>query len=140
MSTPQPGIHAAQQWLHDLSHLATLSQAERDDIVDRRQDTNEEFDEAPESSHVKRTAQESFEPEAFVVRRSMPWADADGEGLMFVAFGHSLDAYEAQMRRITGLEDGIIDGLFRYSRPVSGSYFWCPPVKYGHLDLSAMGV
>lgn len=122
------------------SHLATLSQAERDEIVGRRQDTNEEFDEAPESSHVKRTAQESFEPEAFVVRRSMPWADADGEGLMFVAFGHSLDAYEAQMRRITGLEDGIIDGLFRYSRPVSGSYFWCPPVKDGHLDLSAMGV
>jgi hypothetical protein len=33
------------------------------------------------------------------VRRSMPWADAASEGLMFVAFGHSFDAFEAQLRR-----------------------------------------
>ncbi|MDH3242249.1 MAG: Dyp-type peroxidase [Alphaproteobacteria bacterium] len=131
---------AAQQWAHNLTHMESLSQKERDDIVGRHQDTNEEFDEAPDSAHVKRTAQESFEPVAFVVRRSMPWADASGEGLMFVAFGHSFDAYEAQMRRMTGLEDGIVDGLFRYSRPISGSFFWCPPVLDGHLDLSAMGV
>jgi putative iron-dependent peroxidase len=131
---------AAQQWAHDLTHMESLSQKERDDIIGRHQDTNEEFDEAPASAHVKRAAQESFEPEAFVVRRSMPWADASGEGLMFVAFGHSFDAYEAQMRRMAGLEDGIVDGLFRYSRPISGSYFWCPPVQDGHLDLSAMGV
>ena len=48
---------------------------------------NEELEDAPESAHVKRTAQEDFEPEAFVVRRSMPWADATSEGLEFVAFG-----------------------------------------------------
>jgi putative iron-dependent peroxidase len=70
----------------------------------------------------------------------MPWADENGEGLMFVAFGHSLDAYEAVMRRMAGLEDGITDGLFRYSRAVSGGYFWCPPVKEGRLDLTAAGV
>ena len=60
----------------------------------------------------KRTVQESFEPEAFVVRRSVPWADKGGEGLMFVAFGQSLDAFEAQLRRMAGQEDGILDGLF----------------------------
>ena len=31
-----------------------------------------EIDEAPESAHVKRTAQESFDPEAFILRASMP--------------------------------------------------------------------
>jgi putative iron-dependent peroxidase len=131
---------ATQQWTHNLTHLESLSQKERDDIIGRHQDTNEEFDEAPASAHVKRTNQESFDPVAFVVRRSLPWADASGEGLMFIAFGKSFDAFEAQMRRMTGLDDGIIDGLFRYSRPISGSYFWCPPVSDGHLDLSAMGV
>ena len=89
---------------------------------------------------MKRTAQESFDPEAFVLRRSMPWAGAEGEGLVFVAFGHSLDAFEAQLRRMVGLDDGITDALFRFSRPVTGNYFWCPPVKAGHLDLSAVGL
>jgi putative iron-dependent peroxidase len=59
---------------------------------------------------------------------------------MFVAFGKSFDSYEAQMRRMAGQDDGVIDGLFRYSRPISGSYFWCPPVKGGRLDLSAIGL
>lgn len=129
---------AAQQWVHDLSHLKAMPQTEQDDIIGRRLSNNEEFDEAPPSAHVKRTAQESFDPEAFVVRRSMPWADESGEGLMFVAFGKTLDAYEVQMRRMVGEEDGIVDGLFRFSRPVSGSYFWCPPVSGGKLDLSAL--
>lgn len=131
---------AVQQWIHDLDHLGSLSQDERDDIIGRRQSDNEEFDEAPVSAHVKRTAQESFEPEAFVVRRSMPFTGESGDGLMFVAFGHSFYAFEAQMRRMAGLEDEIVDGLFRFSRPVSGSYFWCPPVSGSRLDLSALSI
>jgi porphyrinogen peroxidase len=131
---------ATQQWVHDLDHFDTLSEAERDDTIGRRIRDNEEFDEAPASAHVKRTAQESFDPEAYIVRRSMPWADASGEGLMFVAFGKTLDAFEVQLRRMAGLEDGIIDGIFRFTRPISGSYFWCPPVSNGCLDFTAIGL
>ena len=59
---------------------------------------------------------------------------------MFVAFGKSLDAFEAQLRRMTGQEDRVIDGLFRFTRPISGSYFWYPPVSNERLDLTAIGV
>jgi putative iron-dependent peroxidase len=76
----------------------------------------------------------------FGLRRSMPWADATGEGLVFVAFGNSLDAFEALLRRMVGQEDGVTDGLFRFTRPVTGNTFWCPPVKAGHIDLSAIGL
>ncbi len=131
---------AVQQWAHDLDHFQSLPPDERDDIIGRRLSDNEELEDAPASAHVKRTAQESFEPEAWVLRRSMPWADAAGEGLMFVAFGNSLDAFEAQLRRMVGEEDGIADALFRFSRPLTGSYLWCPPVRDGRLDLSALGV
>ena len=129
-----------QKWVHDLDQFQSLSGDDRDNIFGRHMSDNEEFDEALESAHVKRTAQESFDPEAFVVRRSMPWSDEIGEGLVFVSFGKSLDAFEAQLRRMTGQEDGIIDGLFRFTRPVSGSYFWCPPVTDGQLDLTALGL
>jgi putative iron-dependent peroxidase len=131
---------AVQRWKHDLDVFQAMPQADQDNTIGRRLSDNEEIEDAPESAHVKRTAQESFDPEAFVLRRSMPWAGADGEGLVFVAFGHSLDAFEAQLRRMVGLDDGITDALFRFSRPLTGSYFWCPPLKDGRLDLSAVGI
>jgi putative iron-dependent peroxidase len=131
---------AVQRWVHDLEHFRSHSPAEQDDIIGRRRADNEEFDEAPESAHVKRSAQESFEPEAFMLRRSMPWAGAQERGLVFVAFGADLDRYERVLRRMAGLEDGITDALFTFSRPVSGGYYWCPPLKAGRLDLSACGL
>jgi putative iron-dependent peroxidase len=131
---------AVQQWIHDLGLFETMPQHEQDNTIGRRKIDNEELEDAPESAHVKRTAQESFAPEAWVLRRSMPWSDAEREGLVFVAFGRSFDAFEAQLKRMTGAEDGITDALFKFTRPVLGAYFWCPPVRDGHLDLRAVGL
>ena len=41
---------------------------------------------------------------------------------------------------MTGREDGTADALFRLTRPLTGSYFRCPPVARGKLDLSAIGL
>jgi putative iron-dependent peroxidase len=127
---------AVQRWIHDFARFEAMQPEERDDCIGRRRSDNEELDDAPASAHVKRTAQESFSPEAFVLRRSLPWSEGKNAGLMFVAFGHSVDAFQAQMRRMVGLEDGIVDALFRFTRPLSGAYFWCPGMKDGKLDLS----
>lgn len=127
---------AVQRWRHDFATLDAMSVREKDHAVGRRQRDNVEIESAPASAHVKRTAQEDFEPQAFVVRRSMPWSDDTGEaGLMFVAFGASFDAFEAQMRRMAGIDDGIVDAILRFTQPVSGAYYWCPPITRGRLDL-----
>jgi len=131
---------AVQQWVHDFARFDAMASAEQDDAIGRRRIDNEELEDAPPSAHVKRTAQESFEPEAFVLRRSMPWTDGARAGLMFVAFGRSFDAFEAQLARMVGLEDGVTDALFGFTRPVTGSYFWCPPMTAGRLDLRALGL
>lgn len=131
---------AVQQWQHDLTAFEAKSPAERDLTIGRERDSNEEIDDAPPSAHVRRTAQEDFDPEAFVLRRSMPWIDDERAGLHFVAFGQSFYAFEAQLRRMSGCEDAIVDTLFSFSRPVSGSYFWCPPMRDGHPDLGALGL
>jgi len=131
---------AIQQWQHDLKGFHALPSHETDHIMGRRLSDNEELDDAPISAHVKRTAQESFAPEAFIVRRSMPWIEGDRAGLMFLAFGHTLNAFEVQLRRMSGLEDGITDGLYRISRPITGGYYWCPPLKDGRLDLRALRI
>jgi porphyrinogen peroxidase len=131
---------AVQQWLHDLDAFEALAADVANHHFGRDRVTNEELEDSPESAHVKRTAQESFEPEAFMLRRSMPWMMSMQAGLMFVAFGKSLYAFEAQMRRMAGHEDGITDAIFRISRPVNGAFFWCPPMRNGSLDLRRLGL
>lgn len=131
---------AVQQWLHDLDAFEAMTPLAQDQMVGRRRSDNEEMDDAPASAHVKRTAQESFEPEAFVLRRSMPWTAGEQAGLMFVAFGKSFAAFEAQLRRMLGLDDAVVDALFGMSKPISTAYFWCPPVQDGRLDLRQLGL
>ena len=98
-----PGIDggccvAVQRWRHDYAAFEAMGRERQDLCIGRRRDDNEEIESAPPSAHVKRTAQESFDPEAFVLRRSMPWSDDHESGLQFVAFGRSFDAFEAQRR------------------------------------------
>ncbi|MES2635419.1 MAG: Dyp-type peroxidase [Pseudomonadota bacterium] len=131
---------AVQQWLHDLDAFEALADDERDHHIGRRRTDNEEIEDSPTSAHVKRTAQEDFEPPAFMLRRSMPWMMNMQAGLMFVAFGESLYAFEAQIRRMAGQEDGIVDAMFSISKPVNGAYFWCPPMRGGKLDLRRLGL
>jgi len=145
VGTDRPGIAgssfvAIQRWRHNFEHFEALSERAQDHAIGRRQSDNVELEEAPESAHVKRTAQESFDPEAFVLRRSMPWSECNDGGLMFVAFGKSFDAFEAQLKRMTGREDGIVDALFSFTQPLAGAYFWCPAMENGKLDLSPLGL
>ena len=129
---------AVQQWQHDLDAFETFSGEQQDNIIGRRRSDNHELEDAPQSAHVKRTAQESFDPEAFLLRRSMPWSNNLHAGLMFVAFGHSFDAFETQFNRMVGEEDGIEDALFQFSSVNNGAYYWCPPVIQGQLSLTAI--
>lgn len=132
---------AVQRWVHDLGQFRSHTQDERDAIVGRRQDTNEEIADGPVSAHVKRTDQAvAFDPPTFIVRRSMPWASGKEQGVEFIAYGRTLDFFERQLRRMVGPDDGIADALFRFSRAVAGSYYWCPPVANGKLDLSQMKI
>lgn len=136
---------ALQLWLHDMAAFDSMSQSQKDDMIGRRQSDNEELEDAPESAHVKRTAQEDFDPEAYILRRNMPWwrVQADGtdaQGTVFAGFGCSFYAFEVQMRRMSGKEDGIADGLFQMSSPTENSYYWCPPMLGGKLDWRALGL
>ena len=83
-------VVAVQRWVHDLDAFESLTPSQQNDSIGRDRITNEELEDSPKSAHVKRTAQETFEPEAFVLRRSMPWRDHRGAGLMFVSFSATL--------------------------------------------------
>lgn len=129
-----------QRWVHDLSRFRDLDEEDRELLIGRRAESNEEIEDAPPSAHIKRTEQESFDPPMFMLRKSMPWANATQEGLEFVAQVKALDVFEIMMKKMVGHEDGIVDGLFTFSRPVTGGYYWCPRIAGERLDLTALGI
>jgi putative iron-dependent peroxidase len=131
---------AGQRYVHDLERFGLMPASTRDAVIGRAHATNEELPDAPLSAHVKRAAQESYDPPAFMVRRSMPWGDLGSHGLYFVAYGESLDRFERVLGRMSGREDGVVDGLLGWSRAISGGYYWCPPVLDGRVDLRAVGL
>lgn len=131
---------AVQRYVHDLVRFSACDADARDAIFGRRFSDNEEIPDAVATAHVKRAAQESFDPPAFMVRRSMPWGTVREHGLYFVAYGHDLDRFERVLRRMVGLEDGQVDALFGFTRAVSGGYYFCPPLRDGRLDLRALGL
>ncbi len=146
VASGEPGVAggtfvAVQRYVHDLERFQEYDPAARDAIIGRRADTNEEIPDAVASAHVKRSAQESFDPPAFMLRRSMPWGGVSEHGLYFVAYVESLDRFERVLHRMAGLEDGTADGLLGVSRALSGGYYFCPPLADdGGLDLRAFGV
>lgn len=127
---------ALQRWQHQLAEFKSRSQTQQDNTIGRRLSDNEELEDAPASAHVKRTAQESFSPEVFMLRKSMPWVKDQNAGLMFAAFISDLAGFERMLARMTGDEDGIKDGLFTFSALQNSAYFWCPAVKQGQLDFT----
>lgn len=131
---------AVQQWSHDLDAFESGEDDERDAMIGRRYEDGDLVDDAPASAHVRRVRSEATGPGHDLVRRSMAWGDADGEGLMVMAFARSLDPFERALERMMGFDDGIVDATFGWSRPTTGAYYWCPPVERGMLDLQALGL
>ncbi|WP_326541048.1 Dyp-type peroxidase [Pseudorhodoferax sp.] len=122
------GSHVlVQHWLHFRDRLAALTPHARDNVMGRRLEDDEEIAEAPETAHVKRTAQEDFEPPAFLLRRSMPWGDARRQGLEFIAYAAEQHTLQRQLERMMGIEDGLQDALLGHSQAEASAYYWCPP-------------
>lgn len=134
---------AVQHWQHRWARIHSMSKHAQDHAMGRDRASNDELEDAPESAHIKRTTQEDFilsdGSEGFSWRRSMPWVAGDTSGLHFVSFGKSFEAFERQLRRMSGADDGITDAVLHMSQPLRTSYFWCPPMLAGRqkqLNLS----
>lgn len=71
---------AVQRYLHDLERFGGLEPGACDAVIGRRRHTNEENPDTVASAHVRRSAQGSFDPPAFMLRRSTPWGSVGEHG------------------------------------------------------------
>ena len=112
-----------QQWAHDATGWESLPQVAQERVIGRTKPDSVELDPQPLDSHVARTDQEKF---GNIFRRNMPYGTVTAHGTMFVGFSASQRPLKAMLESMAGVSDGMRDALTRYTKPVTGAYYFIP--------------
>jgi len=112
-----------QKWPHDTPAWESLAVEEQELVIGRRKLDSLELDDKPADSHVASTDQDDF---GKIFRRNMPYGTVTDHGTMFVGFSAEQRPLEAMLESMAGLKTGARDALTRYSRPVTGAYYFVP--------------
>ncbi|KAM7533260.1 hypothetical protein Aperf_G00000123055 [Anoplocephala perfoliata] len=120
-----------QKWQHDLKKIRMESSKVMESKIGRTQEDSIEIEPVAPTSHVGRMTHGLSEKEAEVkriVRHSLPYGIASGEcGLFFIAYSKTPQVLDWMLDRMTGsMDDRIEDGLFHFSHPLTGTYFYAP--------------
>jgi porphyrinogen peroxidase len=115
-----------QKWVHDVESWESLPVVEQERVIGRtKMDSLELEDKAPDS-HVASTDQERF---GTVFRRNMPYGTVSEHGTMFVGFSAEQEVLAAMLESMAGLAGGDRDALTRYTRPLTGAYYFVPAAE-----------
>ena len=112
-----------QQWVHDATAWEALPESEQERIIGRTKPDSVELDPQPIDSHVARTDQEKF---GNIFRRNMPYGTVTAHGTMFVGFSASQGPLRSMLESMAGVKDGVRDALTRYTKPLTGAYYFIP--------------
>ncbi len=112
-----------QRWRHDMAAWSALGVQGQEGVIGRTKDASVELDERPESSHVARTDQDDF---GHIFRRNTAFGSVREHGTMFVGFSAKQLPLAAMLDSMAGLTNGVRDELTRYTRAVTGAYYFVP--------------
>jgi porphyrinogen peroxidase len=115
-----------QKWVHDADAWESLSVSEQGDVIGRSKDDGTELDDKPPDSHVARTDQDRF---GKIFRRNMPFGTVTEHGTMFVGFSADQHRFTAMLESMAGAADGTRDALTRFTRPLTGAYYFVPSTQ-----------
>jgi putative iron-dependent peroxidase len=124
-------IALVQRWVHDLDGFEALELEERECVFGRTLHGSEELDEERSGprAHIRRVVIEDDGGEELeVFRRSTAYGGVQEHGLMFVAFSADRARLQRMLERMAGHEDGVRDRLTDFSTPVSGAWYFAPPI------------
>ncbi|WP_345828795.1 Dyp-type peroxidase [Pantoea sp. BRR-3P] len=124
-----------QRWEHNLQLWNRLAVEKQEAIIGRTKETNEELpgDQRPETSHLSRVDLKEQGKGLKILRQSLPYGSASGKhGLYFISYCHRLYNIEQQLLSMFGERDGKMDAMLRFTKPVSGSYFFAPSLAALH--------
>ena len=112
-----------QKWAHDVDAWEALTDAEQEQVIGRMKVDSVELDDKPEDSHVASTDQDEF---GHIFRRNMPYGTVTDHGTMFVGFCSEQRPLAAMLESMAGVDGGARDALTRFTRPLTGAYYFVP--------------
>lgn len=118
-----------QRWEHNLKQLNRMSVPDQEMMIGRTKVANDEIDgdERPVTSHLSRVDLKENGKGLKIVRQSLPYGTASGtHGLYFCAYCARLYNIEQQLLSMFGDTDGKRDAMLRFTRPVTGGYYFAP--------------
>ena len=118
-----------QRWEHNLKLFNRMGVGDQEAIMGRTKEANEEIDsdERPATSHLSRVDLKENGKGLKIVRQSLPYGTASGtHGLYFIAYCARLHNIEQQLLSMFGETDGKRDGMLRFTKPVTGGYYFAP--------------
>jgi putative iron-dependent peroxidase len=115
-----------QKWPHDAGAWGSLSVPEQEAVIGRAKLDSVELEDRALDSHVASTDQDRF---GTIFRRNMPYGTVTEHGTMFVGFSAEQRRLSSMLRSMAGLDDGVRDALTRYTRPVTGAYYFVPSTE-----------
>jgi porphyrinogen peroxidase len=115
-----------QKWEHDAAAWEALSDADQERAIGRTKLDSVELENKPSDSHVASTDQDRF---GKIFRRNMPYGTVTNHGTMFVGFSSEQKPQAAMLESMAGLADGSRDALTRYTRPLTGAYYFVPSLE-----------
>jgi putative iron-dependent peroxidase len=121
-----------QKWVHDLTAFQALPLAEQEAVFGRSRCNSVEMDDdvKPATSHSSRNVIVGADgQERHIYRRNTPYATLAEAGTMFIGCTNDPARMDLMLARMFGTaRDGLADALVRYSRAVTGSYYFVPSV------------
>ncbi|HUT49158.1 MAG TPA: Dyp-type peroxidase [Alphaproteobacteria bacterium] len=121
-----------QRWVHDLDAFHALPTEEQERVIGRTKPDSVQLkgDAMPSDSHVSRADVTVDGVAQAIYRRSAPFGRVNENGLYFIAFACELSRFDIQLARMFGTTgDGLSDRLLRFSKPVTGSYWFAPSME-----------
>ncbi len=112
-----------QKWVHDTTAWDALAEVEQEQVMGRTKPDSVELDDKPADSHVASTDQDTF---GKIFRRNMPYGTVTDHGTMFVGFCAEQRPLTAMLESMAGVTSGRRDALTRYTRALSGAYYFIP--------------
>jgi porphyrinogen peroxidase len=115
-----------QKWIHEAAAWESLPVAEQEQVMGRTKPDSVELEGRALDSHVGATDQERF---GKVFRRNMPYGTVADHGTMFVGFSAEQRRLSAMLESMSGIADGVRDALTRFTRPLTGAYYFVPSTE-----------
>ena len=120
-----------QKWLHDAAAWEALPVETQERVMGRTKSDSAELEDKPADSHVSSTDQERF---GKIFRRNMAFGTVTQHGTMFVGFSAEQQRLAGMLASMAGFRDsaerptGPRDALTRYTRPITGAYYFVPSI------------